>query len=53
METLLEQIRLVIVNRAWRNGRLTEFVDSSVKNKELNLDLIDKWFIKKHLTNNK
>jgi hypothetical protein len=42
---LLEQIRLVIINRAWKNGRLLDFIDSSVKNNSLNIDLIDKSFL--------
>lgn len=40
--TLLEQIAFVISDRGWRNGRLVEFVTSSVKHKTLNKELVDK-----------
>jgi hypothetical protein len=51
-DKLLEQLRLVFINKAWRNGRAVNLIDSSIKNRKLNLELVDKWFIKKFLTNN-
>lgn len=48
-DKLLKQLQLVFVNKAWRNGRAVDLVNSSVKNKKLNLEFVDKWFYKKVL----
>ena len=40
--TLLEEIAFVIADRGWKNGYLIEFVTSSVANKTLNKELVDK-----------
>lgn len=45
--TLLEEIAFVIEDRGWKNCYLVEFVQTSVKNNELNEDLVDRKTLRK------
>ena len=46
-DVLLEQIKSVIQRRAWKNGRLINFVTKSIDTKILAVDLIDQWYVNK------
>jgi len=45
--SLLEEIAFVIVDRGWKNGFLIEFVSISVKNNQLNRELVDNKTLKR------
>lgn len=45
--TLLEEIAFVIADRGWENTRLIEFVSTSVKNNQLNRELVDNKTLKR------